>query len=371
MLFDYNFRRYNFRLMAYILALNTIGVLVISSATNQDMDMVGKQIMGILIGIAVAVGISLIDYNKVLRLSMGIYGVCVALLLAVVIFGKVVNNARRWIVLPGIGQIQPSEFVKIGMIVFFSWYLSKYQERINQVSVLGICAGLFAVPLLLILEEPDLSTSLVIIFSVICMVYTAGISYKWIGGVVAVLTPISVLFVFLLQHAMVPFLQPYQVKRILAWIYPSQYADSNYQQDNSIMAIGSGQLIGKGLNNNTLASVKNGNFLSEEQTDFIFAVVGEELGFIGGVVVIALFALIIIECLIMANRAKDLQGKLLCTGMAALLTFQSFSNIAVATGMFPNTGLPLPFVSYGVSSLLSFYIGMGIVLNIGLQRKNQ
>ena len=135
------------------------------------------------------------------------------------------------------------------------------------------------------------------------------------------------------------------------------------------MAICSGQLWGKGLNNTTIASVKNGNFLSEESTDFIFAVIGEELGFVGSMVVLGLFLLIIYECLLMARRAKDMGGKLLCTGMAALIGLQSFSNIAVATKLFPNTGLPLPFISYGVSSLLSTYLGVGIILNVGLQRK--
>lgn len=171
---------------------------------------------------------------------------------------------------------------------------------------------------------------------------------------------------------MVPFLKKYQAQRILAKIFhsDSQYADLNRQQDNSIMAIGSGQLNGKGLFNNTLSSVKNGNFLSEEQTDFIFAVIGEELGFIRSVIVILVYALLVYECLYIASRAKDTAGRLICTGMAALLAFQSFANIAVATGIFPNTGLPLPFISSGISSLLSMFIGMGIVLNIGLQRKS-
>ena len=134
------------------------------------------------------------------------------------------------------------------------------------------------------------------------------------------------------------------------------------------MAIGSGMLHGKGLNNNTLASVKNGNFLAEAQTDFIFAVIGEELGFIGCMVVIGLFAVLVFECLWTGHRAKDLSGKLIGCGVAALLSFQTFTNIAVATGIFPNTGIPLPFISYGVSSLVSMYIGLGVLLNVGLQR---
>ena len=126
---------------------------------------------------------------------------------------------------------------------------------------------------------------------------------------------------------------------------------------------------GKGLNNNTLASVKNGNFLSEEHTDFIFAVIGEELGFKGSILVIVLYALIVLECIFLAQRSKDMAGRLICVGIASLLCVQSFTNIAVATGLFPNTGLPLPFISYGVSSLFSLYAGIGLVLNVGLQKK--
>ena len=135
------------------------------------------------------------------------------------------------------------------------------------------------------------------------------------------------------------------------------------------MAIGSGQLWGKGLSNTGIASVKNGNFLIEEETDFIFAIVGEEMGFAGAMLLLFLVLMIVLECLVMARRAKDMSGRLICVGMATLFAFQSFANIAVATAIFPNTGLPLPLVSSGVSSLLSIYIGMRVVLNVGLQRR--
>ena len=137
------------------------------------------------------------------------------------------------------------------------------------------------------------------------------------------------------------------------------------------MAIGSGQLYGKGLFNTTLESVKNGNFLMEEDTDFIFAVVGEEMGFIGSCVVIGLFVLIILECIWLAARAKDMSGRLICIGMASLLAFQAFINIGVASYLLPNTGLPLPFISAGLSSLISIFMGMGLVLNVGMQRKTE
>ena len=369
MLFEYNFRRYNFRIILYMLALSGLGVLAIWSATNQDVSKVSKQIMGIGVGLALAVGLSLIDYSRLLSTSIVIYIGCLMMLAAVLFMGIQRNNATRWLVLPVIGQSQPAEFVKIGLILFFSWYFQKYQGKINQVSVLGPALILFAVPAVMILEQPNLSTTLVTTVIIASIVFGTGISYKWILGVLAVMVPVGVAFIYLLQYEMIPFLRGYQATRILAWINPQKYAEAYWQQENSIMAIGSGQLWGKGLNNTQIASVKNGNFLSEEQTDFIFAIIGEEMGFAGALVVIVLFLLLIYECLMMAYRAKDLAGRLICIGMGTLIAFQSFANIAVATAIFPNTGLPLPFVSYGVSSLLSIYLGMGVVLNVGLQRK--
>ena len=365
---DYQFKHYNYRLILYVLALNGLGVLVIGSAT-QDTAQVSKQIMGIGIGLIIAVALSLLDYHRITSMAVLVYLGCVAGLLAVLFFGENVNNATRWLKLPGIGQVQPSEFVKIGLIVFLSWFFSKNQEKVNYITTLLLASALLLVVFGLIYEEPDLSTGLVIIFVFTCMLFAAGLSYRWILSGLAVLVPGGTLFIYLLLQDKVPFLKGYQARRILAFIDREKYAEANLQQDNSIMAIGSGMLHGKGLNY-TANSVKNGNFLSEEQTDFIFAVIGEELGFIGCTAVIILIAIVVYECLIMAGRAKDMAGRLICVGMAALLAFQSFSNIAVATGVFPNTGLPLPFISYGVSSLMSMYIGIGLTLNVGLQRKN-
>lgn len=371
MIFDYKLKNYNFRIILYMLALSTLGVLVVASASGQDRATVSKQIVGVAVSLMVCVIVSLIDYHKYFKFSTLIYIGCVSVLLAVLLIGKNTKGATRWLKIGGI-QLQPSEFVKIGLIVILSWFLSKNQERLNSPSVVGMAALMCAVPLGMVYMQPNLSTTIIIAFTLICIVYTAGLSYKWIVGALAAGIPLTGICLYLALLDLVPFIKKYQAQRILAKIFhsDSQYADLNRQQDNSIMAIGSGQLHGKGLFNNTLSSVKNGNFLSEEQTDFIFAVIGEELGFIRSVAVILVYALLVYECVYIAGRAKDTAGKLICTGVAALLAFQSFANIAVATGLFPNTGLPLPFISSGISSLLSMFIGMGIVLNIGLQRKS-
>ncbi|WP_124066472.1 FtsW/RodA/SpoVE family cell cycle protein [Clostridium sp. E02] len=368
---DYNFKFYNYRLVLYMITLSVIGVLVVASASNQNSNAVTKQIIGVVVGFAVAIGCSFIDYRKIVKLYALDYAVCLLLLGAVLVMGHTAGGATRWIKLPGIGQIQPSEFAKIGLIVFFSWFWNKYQENINRPVMVGVAACLAAFPIALILAEPNLSTSLVVTVIILCMVYSAGISYRWIGGVLAIAVPVGILFIYLLTKGLIPFIHGYQARRILAWIYPhaDQYAENLYQQKNSIMAISSGQLQGKGLFNTTIASVKDGNFLSAGQTDFIFAIIGEEMGFRGSVIVILLIGLVVFECLYMASKAKDMSGKLICTGMAALIGFQAFANIAVATQIFPNTGLPLPFISSGTSSLVSIFIGMGLVLNVGLQRK--
>lgn len=374
MLSEYNFRNFNFRLLFCVLALNIIGVLVINSAVGGDLSYTRRQLVGLFGGLLMALIFCLINYHYIMKLSWIVYLGCIGILAAVMLAGQLGGTgggSRRWITLPVLGRLQPSEFVKIGLILFFSWYLQKKQEKINRFSTLLMIAVLSAVPLLLIIEQPDLSTSIVIAFFILCLIFIAGISYKWIFGTIAVMIPVLAVILYLAQLDLVPFIKGYQVNRILAFINPEKYAELNLQQDNSEMAIGSGMLYGKGLFNDTAISVKNGNFLSEEHTDFIFSVIGEELGFVGCMIVLLLFLLFIYECLRMAGKAGDLSGRLLCTGMAALVGFQAFTNIAVATGVFPNTGLPLPFVSYGVSSLVSLYIGIGIILNVGLQQTKQ
>lgn len=369
---DFKIRNINFRLLIYVVALSVVGVLVIRSATaSQGPDMTNKQMLGIGMGLVVLAIVAIIPYQFILKFFWLIYGVVIALLFSVKLFGVEVNRAKRWIILPVIGQFQPSEVAKIGLIAFFAMFLYLVRDRISKFSTLIVTAVLLAIPLGLILTQPNLSTSLVVVFITLCLIFTAGISYKWILGALAVVVPSFSILIYMISKGKPTFLKPYQEVRIMSWIDPEKYADSYYQQKNSIMAIGSGQLWGKGLNNVAVDSVKNGNYLAEVQTDFIFAVVGEELGFVGSMVVVGLLALILFECMLIAGRTKELRGRLICVGMAALIGFQSFVNIAVATGILPNTGLPLPFVSYGVTSLVSMYIGIGLVLNVGIYGKHK
>ncbi len=365
MLKQYKLRNYKFLLVILVIALNTIGILLVGSARPALMS---KQIIGMATGLLLMVFISLIDYRFVLKFSWGLYAVMLGLLLAVIFFGDSSGGAQRWIDLKFM-RFQPSELAKILVILFFADFFMKYEEKISTFKVLVQAFALVGVPLVLILAQPDLSTTITTAMIFISMLFVAGISYKIVGTVLAIVIPAIIAFFTMITTDTIPFLKEYQLRRILAWLYPERYPDIAYQQQNSIMAIGSGQIWGKGLNNTEATSVKNGNFILEPQTDFIFAVAGEELGFIGTAVIILLLLFIVIECIFIARKAKDTAGKLICCGFAALVGFQSAINISVTSGLLPNTGLPLPFVSYGLTSLWSLYIGVGFVLNVGLQSR--
>ena len=365
---QYKFRNYNFRLVVFVIALGVIGYFAVGSAQESLRQ---RQMFGIVLGIALMLFLSLVDYS-IYRYLYWIFYVFNIILLALVLspLGVEVNGSKRWI---NIGfQFQPSELAKILLILFFAQFIMKYKEKVNSPRILVTLILLLAIPLFLVYKEPDLSTSIMIVVTFCVMVFVGGLSYKIVFALLAVMIPAVVAFfvVILKPGAEETILHGYQVIRILAWLEPEKYADSAaYQQLNSITAIGSGQLFGKGLDNNVIASVKNGNFISEPQTDFIFAIVGEELGFVGSAGVVILMLLIVWECLLIGRNAKDLAGCLIASGVAGLIGLQAFLNIAVATGLAPNTGIPLPFVSYGLTSLVSLFGAIGIVINVGLQTK--
>lgn len=364
MLKRYRIRDYDFKLIILLIAITVIGILSIGSAKEAVQN---KQIMGFIMGLFLMVVLSLFDYSFFLKFHWVIYVTNLGLLLLVQLIGDTSGGAQRWVEIAGI-RFQPSETAKIMLILFFAQYIMKHKDTISSFRTIVTMLLLLAAPLLLIYKQPDLSTSILIILIFCTLLFIGGLSYKIIGGVLAVVIPAAIIFLVLVLQPEQTLIQDYQQLRILAWLHPEEYANTiGYQQANAIMAIGSGQLFGKGLNNNVIASVKNGNFIPEPQTDFIFAVIGEELGFLGACSVIVLLLLIALECILIAKKAKDLAGTLIASGMAALVGFQSIINISVATGLFPNTGIPLPFVSYGLTSLVSVYIGMGFVLNVRLQ----
>ncbi len=363
----YRLRDYNFRLVIYLGILSFIGILLVTSA---DPTLRSKQIAGVVAGFAIMIILSLFDYSWLLHFYWPAYAINAGMLTLVLLFGSASHGAARWVEFGGL-RFQPTELSKILLILFFSMYLMYHRDDLNQFKIIGRILLLLAFPLFLIFRQPDLKNTITITVVFCCLYFAAGLSYKRIGLVLLIVVPLVFGALFLITQTDLPIIDDYQKGRIMTFLEPDndEYSEDAMQQDNSIMAIGSGQLKGKGLNSDSEQSVSKGDFIAEVQNDFIFAVAGEALGFIGSFSIVVLLFLIVFECLRTGQRAKDLGGRLLCTGMGSLIAIQSFINISVACGILPNTGTTLPFVSYGLTSLISMYIGMGLVLNVSLQRR--
>ncbi len=369
MLKKYDFTRYNYILVLAILFVSSFGALMINSASSFE-DCI-KQFVGIGAAFVIMVIISLIDYNFVLKFYWLMYLVSIVLLLAVKFIGTSYGTgAKRWIEI-GSQSIQPSEFCKVLIIFFLAKFLTNHREKISSFKFLGLLVIIIAVPLYLIFDQPDLSTTLLISLIIVTMIYCAGLSYKNIFIILICVIPIVVTGIIYIQSPDQQLFEEYQVKRIMSFLNPEEYGDLIYQQEYAVKAIGSGQLYGKGYNTDDSNSIKNAGHLSVAESDFIFAVVGEELGFVGACFLILVLAFLVFECILISIYAKDFQGRLICIGYGAWIAFSTFINIGVVTLILPNTGLPLPFVSQGFSSLFALYGGAGVVLNVSLQRRKK
>lgn len=366
MLKQYKLKFYNFKLVVLLIAISMIGVLLVGSATDY---LKNRQLAGVIFGLFVMLVLSLIDFSWILSFYWIIYVFNIVMLLGISIFGSTSGGATRWIDL-GFIRFQPTELSKILLILFFAKFFMIHEKDLNKPTTILKSVVLLAVPLFLIYDQPDLKNTITVLILFCVLIYVAGISYKIIGAALLIIIPLMAIFLAIVVQPDQNLIKDYQRGRIMSFLYPEneEYTDDIQQQQNSITAIGSGQLTGKGLNNNEASSANKGNFVAEIQTDFIFAVAGEELGFIGCTSIVLLLLLISVECIRTGLKAKDLSGKIICTGIGTIVAFQSFINICVATGLMPNTGTPLPFVSYGLTSLVSLYIGMGLVLNVGLQQ---
>lgn len=365
----YKLIKLNFRLIIYVLTVTIIGIIAIGSA-SQGENYQFKQIVGFGIGIVVAFVVTLINYKIIFKFYWVIYLIAVGGLLLVVVLGRTVLGATRWIDL-GFFTFQPSELAKIFIIIFVAVYLHRHNETLDTAKTLLLTFVFAMIPVGLIFIEPDLSSTIVIFVTFCAIMILSNMKGKIIGTIILVAIPIVLVFGYFVLKPDSGILQDYQYNRIVGFFQENneKAKEIRYQQENSLLAIGSGGLYGKGIENNDVTSVKNGKFLAESHTDFIFTIIGEELGFIGGAAVILLLLLIVIECFITGSRAPDISGRLFCYGFGVLIAIQTFVNISVATMMLPNTGITLPFVSYGLTSLLSLYFGVAIVLNIGLQNR--
>jgi len=347
-----------------VLVLFLISLFVISSATHMTMAegltrQVKIQSITFILGIFVIVLILFLDYSTFSSFHKSIYILSILFLLSVYIpgLGKMQFGARSWIDL-GPVDLQPSELVKIGFILSFAKFLEDHQERLDTIKSLIPVALYALVPIVLLLKEPDLGNALVFAVIAFGMFFVAGLNYKIIGkGFIASIIALPILY---------KFMAPHQKIRIDAFLNPSDKSlPGNYQVWNSKVAIGSGQLFGKGLYQGTQ---NNNNFLPVQESDFIFAVLVEELGFIAGLVILVLYFIFLLRMMKVAKNSKDLYGSLVVVGITSMFAFQIFENIGMTMGVMPVTGVTLPFLSYGGSSLLTNMIAVGIVLNIGMRR---
>ena len=297
------------------------------------------------------------------------YGFNLLMLIGVRLFGSEAGGASRWLDIGGF-RFQPTELSKVIIILFFAKFFMDHEDDINTFRVLAESVLLLAVPLALIYAQPDMKNTITVTIIFCILLYIAGLSYKIIGGAILIAVPLLIIFLSIVVQPDQTLIKDYQRTRIMSFLYPEneEYQEDIEQQNNSKTAIASGELVGKKLTgDDQVSSVNAGNFVAENQTDFIFAVAGEEYGFIGCTTLVVLLLLISVECIRMSLRAKDLAGKIICCGIGSVVAIQSFLNICVATGLAPNTGTPLPFVSYVLTSLVSLFIGMGLVMNVGLQ----
>jgi len=365
----YDIKNYNISLVVLVLMLSSLGIFLISLAQKEGERLLEKQILGLVLGIMVALVVSIIDYHFISQFFVVLYIINIALLVAVKIKGVGAYGATRWLDLKYF-TFQPSELGKVIMIIFLAKFFTLVKDKLNTFPVIIASIILMGIPILFVLSQPDLSSSLVFVFIFLAMIYAAGLSYKIIFPVLLIGIPLFLGLFWYVQQDYQVLLSPNQQIRVLSILHPEEYADTMYQQENSIKVIGSGGLTGKFLDGGEEAILSD-TYVPVSESDFIFSVAGEAFGFIGTFLILLIYILIIVKCLKIAHNASDYLGMLIAIGVACMFMFQVFVNIGVVTAILPNTGLPLPFLSYGLSSLVSSMIAVGLVLNISLQKSNR
>ena len=345
-----------------------IGTLLVYAGTREWFRSYGldpeyylkRHVLNILIGALLAFGTTLIDY-RLLRAYTPIIWLASVIGLVIVLIpglGSEINGARAWISLPGGFQFQPAELAKIAIIVGIAMIMADRENAHDDPNDLDVLKALAisAVPVLLIIAQPDLGTVLIISAAILAMIGASGAPSRWVIGLLI----LAVIGVFTaIQTGAV---SQYQIARLQSFVDPSADPQATgYQLRQSRITIGSGGILGKGLFNGPQT---NGRFVPEQQTDFIFTVAGEELGFIGCSVILALYLLLFIRAFAICRRSSDLFGRLVCIGVIAWFIFQTFENIGMTMGLMPMTGVPLPFLSYGGSSMFANLIGIGLLQNV-------
>jgi len=346
------------------LAIFLIGIVNLISATSSfyssSYSYIIKQFVAFVIGIGLIVFILHYDYRVIVRQSRWLYLSGLFLVVLVLIIGLIAGGAKRWISIFGI-NIQPSEFMKPILVLYLANLLHEKKKQNVPLSIKDIMFPIGAVllPVILIIKQPDLGTGIIIVFTSICILWFVGLK----KSTYAVLGIISVISSFALWHFV---MKPYQKMRILSFInIDADPSGFGYHAKQAMIAVGSGKFFGKGFMNGTQHKLQ---FIPEHHTDFIFTVFGEEWGFLGSIILFLLFASFIWRCIKIAQSANDEMGSIVAFGVASIIFLQFAINVMMTIHLSPVVGIPLPFISYGGSSLLSILGSIGLLLNINMRR---
>jgi rod shape determining protein RodA len=359
-------RHFDFMLVGAALALSLVGLVMIWSTTRHripgdELYFVKRQALFLVLGIAAMFGVISIDYRRLRDHSMLAYIVTVGLLLAVLApLGSNIKGHQAWFQLPGGFTLQPSELAKFGLIVALAGYCNQYRGELDAWRITTILA-LAAVPIGLVFLQPDLGTVLVLVVILVGLLAAAGLT----GRQLLVLVLLAITGVYAVVNLGI--LKEYQIDRFTSFVDPGNANSQGnaYNQEQSKQAIAHGRFGGEGLGQ---GSQTQGGFVPEQHTDFIFTSVGEELGFLGAVVLLGLFAIVMWRTWRTARLSRDFFGVLVCVGVLSMLAFQMFENTGMTMGIMPITGIPLPFVSYGGSSLITTFACVGLVANVSMRR---
>lgn len=358
-----SFKKLDFTLLLTVLLISIYGIVMIRSATlslPRD-NFIKVQAIATFIGFIGIVVIILIDYQFIGKLYIPIYIVCNILLILTLFFGTGEGEwgARSWLRVPGLGTFQPAEFVKVGLIIFLAKFIDNNKSTINEPLTLLKIFVLAGIPIGLIAKQPDFGTAVVFVAFIAIMLFAAELDWKYIG--------IALLIIAIALPLLWLSFDNYQKDRIFNFLEPElDPTDSGYHAIVSKTAIGSGKVFGRGLYEGSQTQY---GFLPEKQTDFIFAVVGEELGFIGGAILIFLYFILLLRLLKIAKTSNDTFGSLMVVGFAAMFLIHIWENIGMTIGLMPITGIPLPFMSYGGTFQLINLVCIGISLSVGMRKE--
>ena len=368
----YVWKNYDYSLIIVVFMLSTISTFILSRAANSFS--MGKQLFGLGLGFVVMGIVSILDYHTLCRFCPVFY-VAVILMVAATRFsplGTDLNtNSYRWLDL-GPYYFQPSEIAKVVIILvlaaFFNRYMMREDKNIRSWKVFFLACFVTFIPTGFILIQSDLSSSMVIIVILIIMLMSSGVGIRILGPVAAIVIPlVAGFFWYITTPGEKLFLNEYQIERIVGFLHPEEEAlGTMFQQNNSVVSIASGGLYGKMLIDNN-SGARNYTSVSVRDSDFVWTPISEEFGFIGCMIILAMLSFIIIKCFLTARRARDYLGMMIAIGVGTMFCIQVFFNIGVATSILPNTGLPLPFLSSGLTSMLSSMIAVGLLINIGIQ----